>query len=61
MPSDPAKLLAFCSAIAETSEDELAVLDRDELIATASTLEDLRRTIDKALLRLSFLKERQLN
>ena len=61
MPTDPIRLLQFCQEIAETPHDKLRELDRETLVGVRASLLELRRQVDRALLRLSFVDEQQLN
>jgi hypothetical protein len=55
MTVDASRLLIFCRAIEETADAGLTLFSKEDLISTASALEDLRKQVDRALLRLSSL------
>jgi hypothetical protein len=61
MATDPNKLLAFCRGLADFNDDELVAMDRAGLIAMQVELKALKREVDRALLRLSFIDARQVN
>lgn len=61
MPTDPIRLLKFCQEIQETPHDKLRELDRETLLGIKASLQDLKRQVDRTLLRLSFVDEQQLN
>ena len=58
MPVDPLRLLAI---IGETPHEGLRTLDRETLLATQKVLRALKQEVDRALLRLAFVEEKQLN
>lgn len=61
MPADPICLLKFCQETDETPRDKLRELDRDTLLGVRTSLLELRREVDRTLLRLSFVDEQRLN
>ncbi len=61
MPIDPARILAIVHELELTSADDLKEMDRELLLSIRRTVEELKRDVDKILLRLSFLDEQKLN
>jgi hypothetical protein len=61
MPADPIRLLKFCQEIEEIPHDKLRELDRETLTGVRASLLELKRQVDRTLLRLSFVDEQQLN
>jgi hypothetical protein len=61
MPADPVRLLQFCQEVAEVPNDRLREMDRETLLGIRKALMDLKRQVDRTLLRLSFIEEQQLN
>ncbi len=61
MPIDPARILSIIREIEQTSPEALKEMDRELLLSIKRTLQEHRREVDKALLRLSFADEQQLN
>jgi hypothetical protein len=53
MAADPIRLLSFCRAIEESSNNGLLALDRENLLAVHKALTVLRREIEQALSRIS--------
>ena len=49
MPLDPVRLLSFCQAIQECSDDGLAALDRENLLAVHKALVVLKNEIEQIL------------
>jgi hypothetical protein len=61
MPADPIRLLKFCQEIEVTPHDRLREMDRETLLGVRASLLELKRQVDRTLLRLSFVDEQQLN
>jgi hypothetical protein len=61
MPADPIRLLALCQEIEEAPHDRLREMDRETLLGIRKSLLELKRQVDRTLLRLSFVEEQQLN
>jgi hypothetical protein len=61
MPTDPIRLLTLCEEIEETPHDRLREMDRETLLGVQKALRELKQKIDRTLLRLAFVDERQLN
>lgn len=61
MPTDAIRLLKFCQEIEETPHDKLREIDRETLLGIRPSLLELKRQVDRTLLRLSFVDEQQLN
>lgn len=61
MPADPIRLLKFCQEIEETPHDKLREMDRETLLGLKASLLELKRQVDRTLLRLSFVDDQQLN
>lgn len=61
MPTDPIRLLKFCQEIEETPHDRLRDMDREILLGVRASLLELKRQVDRTLLRLSFVDEQRLN
>jgi len=60
MPADPLRLLSFCRAMEESSEDGLQMLDRESLLAVHRVLTVVKEEIERTLLQ-SPLDVRSLN
>jgi len=52
MPADPSRLLSFCRAIEESSDNGLLALDREGLLAVHKALTTVKAEIERTLLRL---------
>jgi hypothetical protein len=61
MPADPVRLLQLCQEIDTTPHDRLREIDRETLQGIRASLLELKRQVDRTLLRLSFVEEQQLN
>ena len=61
MPVDPSRLLSFIREIDQTPHDALKTFDRKMLMRIRQELVAHKREVDKAVLRLSFVDEQQLN
>jgi hypothetical protein len=61
MPVDPTRLLSFIREIDQTPHDALKTFDREMLMRIRQELMAHKREVDKAVLRLSFVDEQQLN
>lgn len=61
MPADPTRLLKFCQEIEVTPHNMLREMDREMLLGVRASLQDLKRQVDRTLLRLSFVEEQRLN
>ena len=61
MPTDPLRLLKFCQEIEETPHDRLREMDRETLLGIKASLQDVKRQLERTLLRLSFVDEQLLN
>lgn len=51
----------FAGGLADFGDEELVRMDREGLIAMQIELKALKREVDRALLRLSFIDARQVN
>jgi hypothetical protein len=61
MPADPLRLLSFCRAIEEASDDGLLMLDRESLLAVHKSLTTVKEEIERTLLRFPLSDIRSLN
>lgn len=62
MPPDPIRVLTMCEEIEASPHDRLREIDRETLLRMQSDLRALKKRVDRALLRLSFVDEqKQLN
>ncbi len=61
MPADPHRILAFILEIDQTPHDRLMEMDRELLIEIRSKLLQHKREVDRAVLRLALVLERQLS
>jgi hypothetical protein len=61
MPVNPINLLKLCEAMEQVPHDELRKLDRETILATQTALKNLKRRVDRSLLRLSFVDDQRLN
>ncbi len=61
MPIDPTRIFAIIREIERTPHDELKEMDRELLLSIRQTLQEHKREVDKVLLRLAFVDEKQLN
>jgi hypothetical protein len=52
MPTKIKRLLSFCHAMEESSDDPLPPLDRESLLAVHKTLTALKDDVEQALLRI---------
>jgi hypothetical protein len=53
--------LQLCQEIDTTPHDRLREIDRETLQGIRASLLELKRQVDRTLLRLSFVEEQQLN
>ena len=57
MPADPSlRLLSFCRAIEESSDDGLLMLNRESLLAIHKALTTVKDEIERTLLRMPLLR-----
>jgi hypothetical protein len=61
MPPDPLRVLSMCEEIEAMPHDKLREIDRETLLRMRSELRALKRRVDRAVLRLAFVDEQQLN
>lgn len=61
MPQSPGRLLTLCEEIEGTPHERLLEMDRETLLGIQKSLRELKQKVDRTLLRLAFVDERQLN
>lgn len=61
MPIHPIRLLELCDEIEATPHNRLKELDREKLQCIRASLRTLKQRVDKTLLRLAFVADRQTN
>lgn len=61
MPTNPVRLLELCDEIEALPHDRLRELDHETLQGIRTSLHALKRRVDRTLLRLAFVADRQAN